>query len=172
MNSLTKSECRFLAGSGFARGLPSADFDQRGARAERQVPGVAPCSRSGPSRVTRDRPLSGRPMRYRSARRPKGNPPTFTGEAKCTFVARPNSEQDRRQRSRTAHPAKRLHLCSSHDDQAGATQSSTFSPPTRRNSLVLCVTSVALSASAWQAIHRSFAPMGVPASFRRVNCSA
>ncbi len=68
--------------------------------------------------------------------------------------------------------SKRLYQCSSHDDQAGATQSSAFSPPTRRNSWVLCVTSVALSASAWQAIHRSFAPLGVPASFRRVNCSA
>jgi len=64
------------------------------------------------------------------------------------------------------------HQCSSHDDHAGSTQFSTFSPPTRRNSLVLFVTSVALSASAWQAIHRSFAPTGVPASFRRVDCSA
>lgn len=101
-----------------------------------------------------------------------GNPPTFIGGARCTFVTWPNTEQDRRQCSRTALAFKRLHLRTRHNGQSGATQSSTLSPSTRWNSRVLCVTSVAPSASAWQAIHRSFAPIGVPASFRRVNCSA
>lgn len=41
-------------------------------------------------------------------------------------------------------------------------QSSTLKPLTRANSRVLCVTSVAASASAWQAIQRSLAPIGVP----------
>lgn len=101
-----------------------------------------------------------------------GNPPTFIGGARCTFVTWPNTEQDRRQCSRPSLAFKRLHLGTSHNVQSGATQSSTLSPSTRWNSRVLCVTSVALSARAWQAIHRSFAPIGVPASLRRVNCSA
>lgn len=101
-----------------------------------------------------------------------GNPPTFIGGARCTFVTWPNTEQDRRQCSRPSLAFKRLHLGTRHNVQSGATQSSTLSPSTRSNSRVLCVTSVALSARAWQAIHRSFAPIGVPASFRRVNCSA
>ncbi len=101
-----------------------------------------------------------------------GNPPTFIGGARCTFVTWPNTEQDRRQCSRPSLAFKRLHLRTRHNAQSGATQSSTLSPSTRWNSRVLCVTSVALSARAWQAIHRSFAPIGVPASLRRVNCSA
>jgi len=101
-----------------------------------------------------------------------GNPPTFIGGSRCTFVTWPNTEQDRRQCSRPSLAFKRLHLCTRHNAQSGATQSSTLSPSTRWNSRVLCVTSVALSARAWQAIHRSFAPIGVPASLRRVNCSA
>jgi len=101
-----------------------------------------------------------------------GNPPTFIGGARCTFVTWPNTEQDHRQCSRPPLAFKRLDLRTRHNVQSGATQSSTLSPSTRWNSRVLCVTSVALSARAWQAIHRSFAPIGVPASFRRVNCSA
>lgn len=56
--------------------------------------------------------------------------------------------------------------------QPAVTQSSTRNPSTRSNSRVLWVMRVASSAKAWQAIHRSFAPMGVPAFFSRVNCSA
>ncbi len=41
-------------------------------------------------------------------------------------------------------------------------QSSTLKPLTRPYSRVLCVTSVAASARAWQAIQRSLAPIGVP----------
>lgn len=52
------------------------------------------------------------------------------------------------------------------------TQSTNRNPVTRSNSRVLWVTSVASSANAWQAIQRSLAPIGVPASLRRVNCSA
>jgi len=53
-----------------------------------------------------------------------GNPPTFIGGARCTFVTWPNTEQDRRQCSRTArhvqrcsrdHPA--VDLWASGDDQ-------------------------------------------------------
>lgn len=55
-------------------------------------------------------------------------------------------------------------------NQAGraVTQSSTRRPATRVNSRVLWVTKVASSARAWQAIHKSLAPMGVPLSLRRV----
>ena len=49
---------------------------------------------------------------------------------------------------------------------------STDKPASRRNSRSLLVTSVADSASAWQPIQRSLAPMGVPVVLRRVNCSA
>lgn len=101
-----------------------------------------------------------------------GNPPTFIGGARCTFVTWPNTEQDRHQCSRPPLAFKLLHLCSGPDGQAGATQSFTLSPPTLWKSRVLCVTSVSLSARASQTLHRSFAPMGVPASFGRVNCSA
>jgi len=55
---------------------------------------------------------------------------------------------------------------------ADAAQSSILRPPMRLNSRVLWVTRVASSASAWDAIHRSLAPMGVPLSLRRVACSA
>ena len=53
-----------------------------------------------------------------------------------------------------------------------STQFSSRKPCTRSNSRVLLVTRVAPSARAWQAIHRSLAPIGVPASFRRVACTA
>ena len=42
----------------------------------------------------------------------------------------------------------------------------------RLNSLVLFVTRVAFRASAWRAIQRSLAPMGVPAAHSWVNCLA
>jgi hypothetical protein len=45
------------------------------------------------------------------------------------------------------------------------TQFSTVNPETRLNSASLLVTSVAASASAWQAIHKSLDPIGVPAAF-------
>ena len=51
-------------------------------------------------------------------------------------------------------------------------QFSSRSPATRSNSRVLLVTSVQSSARAWLAIHKSFAPMGVPAARSRVNCTA
>ena len=46
------------------------------------------------------------------------------------------------------------------------TQFSTVNPATRLNSASLLVTSTAVSAKAWQAIHKSFDPIGVPAAFR------
>ena len=66
-----------------------------------------------------------------------GNPPTFIGGARCTFVTWPNTEQDRRQCSRTALAFKRLDLRTRRNGQSGATQSSTLSPSTRWNSRVL-----------------------------------
>ena len=51
-------------------------------------------------------------------------------------------------------------------------QFSSLSACTRSNSPVLLVTSVQSSASAWQAIHRSLAPICVPAVRSRVNCTA
>lgn len=42
----------------------------------------------------------------------------------------------------------------------------------RENSLTLFVTKVAVSASAWQAIHKSLPPMGVAAALSRVDCVA
>lgn len=53
-----------------------------------------------------------------------------------------------------------------------AAQLSSVSPCTRSNLPVLLVTSVQSSAKAWQAIHRSLAPMGVPAARSRVKCTA
>ena len=50
---------------------------------------------------------------------------------------------------------------------AETAQSSILRPPMRLNSRVLWVTRVASSASAWHAIHKSLAPMGVPLSLRR-----
>jgi len=53
-----------------------------------------------------------------------------------------------------------------------AAQLSSDRPSTRSNSRRLFVTSVACSASAWQAIHRSLAPIGVPEAFRAVDWTA
>ena len=47
-----------------------------------------------------------------------------------------------------------------------STQSSNDKPFIRLNSFVLWVTSIASSARAWQAIHKSFAPTGIPVSSR------
>jgi len=49
---------------------------------------------------------------------------------------------------------------------ADAAQSSILRPPMRLNSRVFWVTRVASSASAWDAIHRSLAPIGVPLSLQ------
>ncbi len=68
----------------------------------------------------------------------------------------------------------RIRTAARHGAQAAdpCAQSCSGSPVIRSNSRRLCVTSVAPSASAWQAIQRSLAPMGVPASRSRVKCSA
>jgi hypothetical protein len=54
-----------------------------------------------------------------------GIPPTFIGGARCTFVTWPNTEQDRRQCSSTAHAVKPLEGCSSRNEHR---------PPLKRRS--------------------------------------
>lgn len=69
---------------------------------------------------------------------------------------------------RPSHPEA---LCSG-VGAAHAAQFSNGKPSMRANSRRLLVTSVQPSLKAWQAIHKSLPPMGVPAALSRRNCAA